>query len=673
MKACIRNHCAAVGALLAANSAVLGVEGDKDSAIITCCRVDRPEILEMLLARCTRLHGKSALQAELMRIGAVIVASAWGHTACVKALLAHDVDVDAKSPSSDPILPNATALHLAVHHGHVQVITTLIEAGAAIDARDANHFTPLHIAVQKERALIVRLLRTLGADMVAVDVFGRLPVSYCQDGKIGAAIRAELVDPALDLLMLAARQGDEASCKSLSFAGLLGYLSVRQCVDVHSGDFWTPLMEAVVTGNMAFAHALARAGADVHRGDARGMSAVFWAHALLGRDAAETLAASAQALDSRSISKQCNVIKCKDGELRVSVEALMWMQDNFPEVAAKAVSCATLAVTLRAQGLNVITDGEVSSRHSESAPCTLLSEPESSALNRLTAAAQTSVGDALILEVTFQQQAHDVASGRCGAVEVHLAARRACMPDQGTANVHCQNGACEVVDFFRKLPTDHKIPGSQLAQARLAAIRLVASGSNLGLQQAFLLHVFTVDATLRNFTNAILHAGDATDVVAAFVSTLHSALQKLPTVARDTTVFRLIPGPFEPETYSEGNVLNWSGFTIGFPHVSALFSHDAAEVRGPAAGQSNASSQSLLLRIKAHTGRSLSEVSTGLGSNGVVFTPGTCFKVMGYFASDETALRLQDIRQSAHQSLDRCRVVVVDLQEVILLEDHDGF
>lgn len=662
MKACIRNHCAAVGALLAANAAVLGVEGHKDSAITTCCRVDRPEILEMLLARCTRLHGKGKLQAELMRIGAVIVASAWGHAACVKALLTHDVDVEAKSPSSDPILPNATALHLAVHHGHVQVITTLIEAGAAIDACDANNSTPLHIAVQKEHVLIVRLLRTLGADMAVVDVFGRLPVSYCRDGKIGAAIRAELVDPALDFLMLAARQGDDASCKSLSFAGLLGYLSVRQCVDVHSGDFWTPLMEAVVSGNMAFAHALARAGADVHRGDARGMSAVFWAHALLGRDAAESLAASAQPLHPQSVSKQCNVVKCKDGELQVSAEALTWMQDNFPEVAAKAVSCATLAVTLRAQGLNAITDEAVSSRQSESAPCTMLSEKESSALSRLHAAAQSSVGDALILEVTFQQHALGVPSGGCRAAEVHLPARRASMPHPCTMNMHYQNGACEVVDFFRKLPADHQIPGSQLAQARLAAIRLVASGSNLGLQQAFLLHAFTADATLRNFTNAILHAGDATDAVATFVSTLHTALQQLPTVERDETVFRLIPGPFEPETYSEGSVLSWSGFTVGFPHVSALFGHDA--------GQSDAFSQRLLLRIKACTGRSLSEFSSSLESTGVVFTPGTYFKVVGYFVSDETALRLQDIRQSAQKSLDTCRVVVVDLQEVSSLEDH---
>jgi len=278
----------------------------------------------------------------------------------------------------------------------------------------------------------------------------------------------------------------------------------------------------------------------------------------------------------------------------------------------------------------------------------------------------SSVGDALILELAFdrQQQAHVMASGQSPAVEIHLPARGACVPHPG---MHFQNGACEVVDFFRKMPPHHQIPGSQLALARLAALRVVASGANLGLQQAFLLHVFTVDAKLLNFTNAVLHAGDTSDVVASFVSTLCNALQQLPTVERDTTVFRFIPGQFELETYSEGSVLHWSGFTTGFSTLSALFGHDATRGLGPS---SSPSSKSLLFRIKAHTGRSLSEFSTSLGFNGVVFMPGTCFKVTGCFPCDEAALRSQDIRQSAHKSMEACRVVVVDLQEVTSLEDH---
>jgi len=669
MKACMKNHCAAVGALFAANAAVLSVDGGNDSAILVCCRVDRPEILEMLLGRCMRSHGKFVLQAELIRIGAVNVACAWGHAACVKVLLAHDADIEAKSLQSDPIMPDATALHLAVHHGHVQVITTLIEASATIDARDFNHSTPLHIAVQKEHVLIVRLLRTLGADIGAKDMSGRLPVSYCEDGSSAAAIRAELVDPALDLLLLAARQSDEASCSSLGFAGLLGYLSVRQCVDVHSGDFWTPLMEAVVCGNVAFAHALARRGADVHRGDARGMSAMFWAHALFGRDVAVSLATAAQHFDSQTVSEQSSVVKCKDGELHVSTEAFMWMQDNFPLTAAGAVSRATLAVTLRAQGMDVSeSEGECSRRQPEAAQCALLNDIESAALECLHAASQMSVGDALILEVNFDnhRQPYDVASDHFYAPEALLSVRRARMascsspkqisrglPNLSTAIFH-QHGVCEVVDFFRKMPRDQQVSQDQLSLARLEAIRLVASGVKLRLQHVFLLNVFCADTTLLNFTNAALHSGEVTDILASFISTLHDALRQLPMMKTDMTVFRLIPGNFEPETYMVGSILHWSGFTIGFSNQSAVFGNDAAQNVC-----SKTSSKNVLLRINARTGRVLSEFSTGLNCHEVVFTPGTCFKVTGRLASDKSAW-----------SLEGCQVDIVDLEEVTLDGDH---
>jgi len=409
-------------------------------------------------------------------------------------------------------------------------------------------------------------LRTLGADTSAADALGRLPVSYCQDGSSAAAIRAELVDPALDFLMRAARQSDEASCNTLGYAGMLGYLSVRQCVDVHAGDCWTPLMEAIVCGNMVFAGALARGGADIHRGDARGMSAMFWAHALFGRDVAESLAA--QQLETQPMPAQSKVVSCKDGELQVSAEAFVWMESNFPIVAAGAVPCATLADALRSQGLDVIGNHALSLQgQSESVPCALLNESESAALERLGVAAQKSIGDALILEVSFDgpRQSRDEAGGHCDKSQAQLStqARMAngsgprqvneVCSDLSLASVHRQYVACEIVDFLRKLPENHQIPGKLLAQARLAAIRMVASGAQLRLQHAFLLHVFCADVTLLNFTNAALDRGDLTDVLESFISTLHDAMQELQLLEKDATVFRLVPGQFDPETYSKGN------------------------------------------------------------------------------------------------------------------------
>merc|ERR1719267_424486 len=98
---------------------------------------------------------------------------------------------------------------------------------------------------------------------------------------------------------------------------------------------------------MAFAGALVRAGADVHRGDARGLSALFWAQALRGCDTAAALAARQR---KGAQPAMWHGARCKDGVLRVEAGAWAWMETNFPPVAAAAVTCATLALTLRAQG-----------------------------------------------------------------------------------------------------------------------------------------------------------------------------------------------------------------------------------------------------------------------------------------------------------------------------------
>lgn len=202
-----------------------------------------------------------------------------------------------------------------------------------------------------------------------------------------------------------------------------------------------------------------------------------------------------------------------------------------------------------------------------------------------------------------------------------------------------QQKHCVVVDFLRKMPKNQQIPGEQLTQARLAAIRMIASGAKLRLQHAFLLHVFTAGTELLSFINTALRAGELTADLASFCSTLHDALQQLPMVEQDTTVYRLVPGDFEPETYSEGRTLHWSGFTVGFSNRLALLSDDGAEKHY----------KSTLLRMKARTGRSLADFSSTLSYGEVVFTPRTHFKVTGQVAEDAK--------------------LIVDLEEVTLPED----
>lgn len=117
-----------------------------------------------------------------------------------------------------------------------------------MDAVDATGATALHIAVRQRNPLIVRLLRSYKADAAILDNDGHVASFYCSEDD--AAIRRELLDPALPYLMSAARNlRDVASRDTLErYTGLTGCLSTSSCVDVDAGDGWTPLMEAVVQG-----------------------------------------------------------------------------------------------------------------------------------------------------------------------------------------------------------------------------------------------------------------------------------------------------------------------------------------------------------------------------------------------------------------------------------------
>jgi len=219
-----------------------------------------------------------------------------------------------------------------------------------------------------------------------------------------SGLRSELEDPARELLMAAARlppYGTEAlQCAGVvaACAGCQGFADGRACVDLHDGDGWTPLLEAVVGAVAAgkgrgalppLALALARVGADlshVATKDARpgvptGLSALALARTLLG-DAAALELADAGELDASQLeeaigtevlladgvngSKESprllpkllptppsHVVRCKDGALALpdGSAAAAWVEANLPPAVAGAFSVAALEAALAAEGL----------------------------------------------------------------------------------------------------------------------------------------------------------------------------------------------------------------------------------------------------------------------------------------------------------------------------------
>jgi ankyrin repeat protein len=117
----------------------------------------------------------------------LIVASREGHVQVFQALREYGADIEAKNSAS------WTPLHLACLGGHLAVLNELLSPndshgattgilgkrtrqGANIDPKNNDGDTPLHNASSKGHLAIVKVLVRSGADMLAVNDYGNLPI-----------------------------------------------------------------------------------------------------------------------------------------------------------------------------------------------------------------------------------------------------------------------------------------------------------------------------------------------------------------------------------------------------------------------------------------------------------------------------------------------------------------
>ncbi|KNC54656.1 ankyrin repeat domain-containing protein [Thecamonas trahens ATCC 50062] len=107
---------------------------------------------------------------------ALMIAARRGHIEVVHTLLQAGASVNTTGPDG------RSALHMAVESGHPAVIELLIRAGAPISPTEQHEWsTPLHLAAAAGAADTVYLLCRAGADLAARDVYGRIPISLAPD------------------------------------------------------------------------------------------------------------------------------------------------------------------------------------------------------------------------------------------------------------------------------------------------------------------------------------------------------------------------------------------------------------------------------------------------------------------------------------------------------------
>lgn len=209
--------------------------------------------------------------------GEVHEAIAAGDAARIGELLRADPDlINQRDTNRTEDLP----IHTAAIHGQVEIARTLLEAGAEVDAADADNSTPLHDATIMRHPEMVMFLLEQGADVNRRDYNAGYALSFAASGGDPAIVQM-ILDAGADLyhrgangftlLHFAAMRGLEDFARILLEAG----------EDVNARTVYgdTPLKWAAVRDQQAIMRLLLAHGADPDAADGQGTTSLMRAAA----------------------------------------------------------------------------------------------------------------------------------------------------------------------------------------------------------------------------------------------------------------------------------------------------------------------------------------------------------------------------------------------------------
>lgn len=216
------------------------------------------------------IHGKVHFDAGIM----LLEAAARNDYEEVKRLLM--LGVSPNSTNHDGL----SALHQCCIEASEPMIDLLLEYGAHVDARDTEHWTPLHAACTCGHLSLVQVLVENGADLLAVNGDGNMPFDLCEDEQTLDYLESQMVAKGITQNMIdLARASTEMQMISeikdqldrgvdinsisnengvtpVHVAAANGYLSALEflikrgaSVNVCDSDLWQPLHGAACWGN----------------------------------------------------------------------------------------------------------------------------------------------------------------------------------------------------------------------------------------------------------------------------------------------------------------------------------------------------------------------------------------------------------------------------------------
>jgi len=171
--------------------------------------------------------------------------------------------------------PVPAALHAALFAEDIPALQRLLESGATLESRDAQHRTPLMLAVQLGDAEAAELLLAQSANPDATDPFGDTAL-------IWAVVQRRL--DLVDLLLKQHADPDKGHLTPLMWAALHNELLILErileaqpTINLRTRDGWTVMHWAAEKGATEVMWRLLRSGAVVNAQDQAGRTALMLA------------------------------------------------------------------------------------------------------------------------------------------------------------------------------------------------------------------------------------------------------------------------------------------------------------------------------------------------------------------------------------------------------------
>jgi ankyrin repeat protein/uncharacterized protein YegL len=161
--ACQKSAVSVVELLLVAGARLDLYDKKRDNPILLTCRIGQHVILEMFLQRYNleELEDIHNQYAEVDGFNPLLASTELDRIECIKVLYRYRANLEWKTSDTNPIIPGATALHLACFYDRLDSLKLLLEFGANIRATtNVGAYNCMHIAIRRGHMRIVDYLMT---------------------------------------------------------------------------------------------------------------------------------------------------------------------------------------------------------------------------------------------------------------------------------------------------------------------------------------------------------------------------------------------------------------------------------------------------------------------------------------------------------------------------------